>query len=162
MTSGERRTWETRLMRAASAGDPGPDLSAAERAAVTFLLSDAAELDVHTAAVWSELVAADMPEEERLGFVQLWISELRDALRRHVGPSPARRLDLGAGAGAVPVTGTEPERIRISASRMVELRPRIVELLADGWRMVRMDKPVAEGCGQDVVVLFERRRCDTT
>ncbi|SKE69264.1 Uncharacterised protein [Mycobacteroides abscessus subsp. massiliense] len=60
------------------------------------------------------------------------------------------------------MTGTEPERIRISASRMVELRPRIVELLADGWRMVRMDKPVMEGNGVDVVAWFERRRCDTT
>ncbi|WP_249670209.1 hypothetical protein [Gordonia amarae] len=147
-------------MRAASAGDPGPDMPVAERAAVTFLRSDDVELDLHTAAVMAELVAADVPEEERLGFVQLWISELRDALRRHVGPSPARRLDLGA--GAVPVTGTEPERIRISASRMVELKPRIAALLADGWTMTRMDKPVAEGCGQDVVVLFERRRCDTT
>jgi hypothetical protein len=82
MASSERRTWETRLMRSAAAGEPGPDLSVAERAAVEFLRSDAVELDVHTATVWSELVAADMPEEERLGFVQLWMRELRDALRQ--------------------------------------------------------------------------------
>ncbi len=149
-------------MRAAAAGEPGPDLSVAERAAVEFLLSDDVELDLHTVTVWSELVAADVPAEDRVGFTQMWMRELRDALRRHVGPSPARRLDLGAGAGAVPVTGTEPERIRISAPTMYELKPRIVALLADGWRMTRMDKPVAEGCGQDVVVWFERRRCDTT
>lgn len=67
-----------------------------------------------------------------------------------------------AGQGQYLWTGTEPERIRISASRMVELKPRIAALLADGWTMTRMDKPVAEGCDQDVVVWFERRRCDTT
>ncbi|MFV1360677.1 hypothetical protein ABFV47_27020 [Mycolicibacterium fortuitum] len=82
MTSSGRRTWETRLMRAAAAGDPGPDLSVAERAAVTFLLSDDDELDLHTATVLAELIAADVPEEERLGFVQLWMNELRDAMRR--------------------------------------------------------------------------------
>ncbi|GAB4911782.1 hypothetical protein MAHJHV65_47780 [Mycobacterium avium subsp. hominissuis] len=162
MTSSERRTWETRLMRAAAAGEPDSDLTVAERAAVAFLQSDDPELDLHTAMVLAELVAVDVPATDRVEFTQMWMRELRDALRRHVGPSPARRLDLGAGAGAVPVTGTEPERIRISASRMVELKPRIAALLADGWRMVRMDKPVAEGCDQDVVVLFERRRCDTT
>lgn len=48
-------------MRAASAGDPGPDMPVAERAAVEFLRPDAAELDVHTAAVWSELVAGSIP-----------------------------------------------------------------------------------------------------
>lgn len=149
-------------MRAAAACEPGPNMPVVERAAVTFLRSNDVELDLHSAAVMAELVASDVPHDERLGFVRMWISELRDALRRHVGPSPARRLDLGAGAGAVPVTGTEPERIRVSASRMVELKPRIAALLADGWTMTRMDKPVAEGCGQDVVVLFERRRCDTT
>lgn len=69
-------------MRAASAADPGPDMPVAERVAVTFLLSDDVELDLHTAAVWSELVAADVPAEERVGFVQLWMNELRDALRR--------------------------------------------------------------------------------
>ncbi|OBG16959.1 hypothetical protein A5768_04345 [Mycolicibacterium fortuitum] len=69
-------------MRAAAAGDPGPDLSVAERAAVTFLLSDDDELDLHTATVLAELIAADVPEEERLGFVQLWMNELRDAMRR--------------------------------------------------------------------------------
>lgn len=56
MTSSERRTWEARLMRAAAAGEPGPDLSVAERAAV--------------------------PAEYRVGFVRMWISELRDALGR--------------------------------------------------------------------------------
>lgn len=70
------------MMRAAAAGDPGPDLSVAERAAVTFLLSDDDELDLHTATVLAELIAADVPEEERLGFVQLWMNELRDAMRR--------------------------------------------------------------------------------
>lgn len=78
----ERRAWETRLMRAAAAGDPGPDLSVAQRAAVTFLLSDDAELDLHTAAVMAELVAADVPAGERVAFVRMWMRELRDALRR--------------------------------------------------------------------------------
>ncbi|KAF0967284.1 hypothetical protein [Gordonia sp. YY1] len=53
---------------------------------------------------------------------------------------------------------TEPERIRISAPTMYELKPRIVALLADGWRMTRMDKPVMEGNGVDVVAWFERPR----
>lgn len=82
MTSSDRRSWETRLMRAAAAGDPGPNVSVAERAAVEFLRSDAVELDVHTATVWSELVAADVPTGEQVGFVRAWMSELRDALRR--------------------------------------------------------------------------------
>lgn len=80
--SDRRRTWETRLMRAASAGEPVPDLSVAERAAVLFLLSDDVELDLHTATVMAELVAADVPAEDRAGFVQMWMRELRDALRR--------------------------------------------------------------------------------
>lgn len=45
-------------MRAASAGDPGPNMSVAE------------------------LVTADVPEGERVGFVRMWVRELRDALRR--------------------------------------------------------------------------------
>ncbi|SLH42134.1 Uncharacterised protein [Mycobacteroides abscessus subsp. massiliense] len=53
---------------------------------------------------------------------------------------------------------TEPERVRISAPTMYELKPRIVALLADGWRMTRMDKPVMEGNGVDVVAWFERPR----
>ncbi|QQG99620.1 hypothetical protein HBE99_02750 [Mycobacteroides chelonae] len=68
-------------MRAAAAGDPDSDLSVAERAAVEFLLSDA-ELDLHTATVWSELAATDVPVAERVAFVRLWMRELRDALRR--------------------------------------------------------------------------------
>lgn len=63
----ERRAWETRLMRAASAGEPGPDLSVAERAAVEFLRSDDAELDLHTATVLAELIAADVPHDEQVG-----------------------------------------------------------------------------------------------
>ncbi|WP_306461755.1 MULTISPECIES: hypothetical protein [unclassified Rhodococcus (in: high G+C Gram-positive bacteria)] len=51
---------------------------------------------------------------------------------------------------------SEPERVRISAPTMHELKPRMVELLFDGWRMTRMDKPVMEGNGIDVVVWFER------
>lgn len=78
----ERRAWETRLMRAAAAGEPGSDLKVTERVAVEFLRSDDPELDLHTATVLAELVAADVPAEERVGFVRLWISELRDALRR--------------------------------------------------------------------------------
>lgn len=78
----ERRAWETRLMRAASAGYPGPDLTAAERAAVEFLLSDDVELDLHTATVMAELIAADVPAEDRVAFVRMWMRELRDALRR--------------------------------------------------------------------------------
>ncbi|NOP95161.1 hypothetical protein HGK70_04630 [Mycolicibacterium fortuitum] len=69
-------------MRAVSAGEPGPDLSVAERAAIAFLRSDDPELDLHTATVWSELVAADVPAKERVGFVRMWMRELRDALRR--------------------------------------------------------------------------------
>ncbi|QZH68875.1 hypothetical protein K6L26_03420 [Mycolicibacterium farcinogenes] len=69
-------------MRAAAAGEPGSDLSVAERAAVEFLLSDDVELDLHTAVVLAELVAVDVPTGERAGFVQLWMRELRDALRR--------------------------------------------------------------------------------
>ncbi|CPT03345.1 MULTISPECIES: hypothetical protein [Mycobacteriaceae] len=79
--SDSRRAWETRLMRAASAGDPGPDMPVVERAAVEFLRSDDAELDLHTATVIAELIAADVPYEERVGFVQMWMRELRDALR---------------------------------------------------------------------------------
>lgn len=82
MTSSERRTWETRLMRAAAAGEPDSDLTAAERAAVEFLLSDDPELDLHTAVVMAELIAADVPAEERVEFTQMWMRELRDALRR--------------------------------------------------------------------------------
>ncbi|WP_241177752.1 hypothetical protein [Mycolicibacterium nivoides] len=77
----ERRAWETRLMRAAAAGEPGPDLSVAERAAVEFLQYDD-ELDLHTATVLAELVAADVPAGERVEFTQMWMRELRDALRR--------------------------------------------------------------------------------
>ncbi len=77
-----RRAWETRLMRAASAGEPGSDMPVVERAAVEFLRSDDAELDLHTAAVLSELIAADVPVAERVGFVRMWMRELRDALRR--------------------------------------------------------------------------------
>ncbi len=80
--SDSRRAWETRLMRAASAGDPGPDLSVAERAAVEFLRSDDTELDEHTAAVWAELIAADIPADQRMGFAAMWMRELREALRR--------------------------------------------------------------------------------
>lgn len=82
MTSSERRVWETKLMRADAAGDPDPNASVAERAAVEFLRSDDEELDVHSATVWSELVAADVPAGERLGFVRMWMAELRDAQRR--------------------------------------------------------------------------------
>lgn len=82
MTSSVRRTWETRLMHAASAGDPEPNMPVAKRVAVEFLRSDEPELDLHTAAVLAELVAADVPEAEQVGFVRLWIRELRDALRR--------------------------------------------------------------------------------
>lgn len=76
----ERRTWETKLMRAA--GDPGRDLTVAERAAVEFLQSDDAEVDLHSATVWAELIAADVPAGERVEFTQMWMRELRDALRR--------------------------------------------------------------------------------
>lgn len=79
--SDSRRAWETKLMRAAVA-ESGSDLSVAERAAVEFLRSDDAELDLHTATVIAELVAADVPYEERVGFVQMWMRELREALRR--------------------------------------------------------------------------------
>lgn len=77
-----RRTWEMRLMRAAAAGEPGPNVSIAERAAVEFLLSDDEELDEHTAAVWAELIAADVPAEDRVSFAAAWMRELRDVLRR--------------------------------------------------------------------------------
>ncbi|WP_228792542.1 hypothetical protein [Nocardia farcinica] len=82
MTSSERRVWETRLMRAAAAGDPDPNASVAERAAIAFLRSDDEELDLHTAMVWAELVSADVPCGERVSFVRTWMRELRDALRR--------------------------------------------------------------------------------
>lgn len=48
------------------------------------------------------------------------------------------------------------ERITISAAAMHELRPRMQELLAAGWTLVRMDKPLAEGHGDPVVAWFER------
>ncbi|CAJ1579838.1 hypothetical protein [[Mycobacterium] wendilense] len=79
--SREPRTRETRLMREAAAGEPGPDMTVVERAAVEFLLSDDVELDLHTATVWSELIAADVPAEDRVAFTQMWMRELRDALR---------------------------------------------------------------------------------
>ncbi|GAB5901075.1 hypothetical protein OKHIL_68840 [Mycolicibacterium mageritense] len=69
-------------MRAASAGEPDPSVSVVERAAAEFLRSDDAELDLHIAMVLAELVAVDVPAGERAGFVQLWMRELRDALRR--------------------------------------------------------------------------------
>ncbi|ABK64801.1 hypothetical protein GBO22_12620 [Mycobacterium avium subsp. hominissuis] len=69
-------------MRAAAAGDPGPNMTVMERAAVTFLQSDDPELDLHTAMVLAELVAVDVPATERVGFTQMWMGELRDALRR--------------------------------------------------------------------------------
>ncbi|RIS51959.1 hypothetical protein [Mycobacteroides abscessus] len=81
MTSSERRTWETRLMRAAGS-EPGRDMPVAERVAVQFLRSDDPELDLHSATVWAELVAADVPAEDRVGFARMWMCELRDALRR--------------------------------------------------------------------------------
>lgn len=84
--STERRAWETRLMRAASADEPDPNVSVAERAAVEFLRSDDPGLDLHTATVWSEFVAADVPAKEQVSFVRTWMRELRDALRR--GPQP--------------------------------------------------------------------------
>ncbi|WP_227468939.1 hypothetical protein [Mycobacteroides abscessus] len=43
--------------RVTAAGQPGPNVSAAERVAVRFLLSDDEELDLHTAMVLAELVA---------------------------------------------------------------------------------------------------------
>ena len=82
----ERRTWETRLMRSASAGDPGPNMPMVERAAVAFLLSDDPELDLRTATVMAELIAVDVPATDRVEFTQMWMCELRDALRR--GPQP--------------------------------------------------------------------------
>lgn len=54
------------------------------------------------------------------------------------------------------------ERIQISAATMAELRPQMQELLAAGWRMVRMDKPIAEGFGDDVVAWFERDPLEMT
>ncbi|MCV7204879.1 hypothetical protein H7J71_22965 [Mycolicibacterium peregrinum] len=69
-------------MRVASVGESGPDPSVAERAAVEFLRSGDDELDIHTATVLAELVAADVPAEERVSFVRTWMRELRDALRR--------------------------------------------------------------------------------
>lgn len=54
------------------------------------------------------------------------------------------------------------ERIQISAATMAELRPQMQELHAAGWRMVRMDKPIAEGCGVDVVAWFERDPLEMT
>lgn len=48
-------------------------------------------------------------------------------------------------------------RIRISAPTMAELNPRMRELLDSGWVMTRMDKPMAEGPGLEVVAWFERR-----
>ncbi|MDO2981414.1 MULTISPECIES: hypothetical protein [Mycobacteriaceae] len=54
------------------------------------------------------------------------------------------------------ITVGEPERKTISAPSMFELRPQIVALLADGWTMTRMDKPIAEGFGENVTVWFER------
>ncbi|NOR99662.1 hypothetical protein [Mycobacteroides abscessus] len=56
------------------------------------------------------------------------------------------------------MSDAEPERVSISAPSVYELRPRMRELLADGWRMVRMDKPVMEGNGDLVVAWFERPR----
>lgn len=68
-------------MRAAG-GEPGPGMPVVERAAVEFLLSGDEELDLHTATVLAELVAADVPAGERVEFTQMWMRELRDALRR--------------------------------------------------------------------------------
>lgn len=55
------------------------------------------------------------------------------------------------------MSGTKPGRIQISAPSMYELNPRMRALLDSGWRMTRMDKPVMEGGGQDVVAWFERK-----
>ncbi|GAA4676641.1 hypothetical protein [Gordonia humi] len=48
-------------------------------------------------------------------------------------------------------------RIRISAPTMRELNPRMQKLLSEGWSMVRMDKPIAEGPGRAVSAWFERQ-----
>ncbi|MFT9663682.1 hypothetical protein ACM0CQ_15705 [Mycobacteroides abscessus subsp. abscessus] len=67
--------------------------------------------------------------------------------------------ELRAGIDAmVKATGSEPERITISAPTMVELKPQIIALLADGWQVVRMDKPISEGFGENVTAWFERDR----
>lgn len=51
---------------------------------------------------------------------------------------------------------TEPELVRITAATMYELRPQMLQLLAAGWRMAEMTKPIAEGFGDPVVAWFER------
>lgn len=51
----------------------------------------------------------------------------------------------------------EPEWITISALRMIDLRPQMVQLLDDGWHMTRLEKPVMEGHrGELTVARFER------
>lgn len=56
------------------------------------------------------------------------------------------------------MTTDEPERATISARTMLELRPQMLQLLGDGWRTVRTDKPIAEGFGEPVTAVFERVR----
>lgn len=62
----------------------------------------------------------------------------------------------------MPTEEDRARRIQISAPTMAELRPQLVALLADGWRMVKMDKPVAEGSGDLVVAWFERDPLEMT
>ncbi|QQG95915.1 hypothetical protein HBE99_02735 [Mycobacteroides chelonae] len=65
--------------------------------------------------------------------------------------------ELRSGINAMVRAGrSEPERITISAATMFELRPQMLQLLADGWTMTRMDKPIAEGFGENVTAWFER------
>lgn len=50
----------------------------------------------------------------------------------------------------------EPERVILRAPHAIQIRQQMLDLLADGFEMVRMVKPVMEGNGTDVVAWFER------
>lgn len=67
--------------------------------------------------------------------------------------------DEHAGIDTVPPhVVPEPERVILRAPHAIQIRQQMLDLLADGYVMVRMVKPVMEGNGQDVVAWFERPR----
>lgn len=79
------------------------------------------------------------------------------------GPVPAVHLEGGQRRLCGPCREFEEMwelaregRIRISAPTRYELNPRMQKLLDSGWVMTRMDKPMAEGPGAEVVAWFER------
>lgn len=87
---------------------------------------------------------------------------------RTVARPPATYLEMPPPLAAPPgefealvlrgeVGGGDPEpyaRVEMSAQRMVELLPAMRQLIAEGWTMSELVKPIAEGCGVPVRATF--------